>query len=121
MSIINVLNVALNVLGSQDVGFRRYLNTTITDDGIREDTFAPAITVKGAAQQMSSALVQKLKLDSNKQHMKFWLPADVTMVEPPKGNDVIIYNGYNWAIIEQEDWYNYNGWVGVVAVKGDAV
>ena len=121
MGLINILNVAMNVIGSQDVGYQKWIGKEVSADGIEVKTYAPVVTVRGAAQAVTSKVMQQLKLDVNRHYRKFYLPIAVLDLQAPNRADRIVFEGFVWAIIDMNNWYNYNGWVGIVAVREDNI
>lgn len=113
----NLLAMALGVIGSQTVEWRRYTGQTTTAAGLKVDTWADPVPLAGSLQPVDSAVLHNLGLDWTKSYARFYAPADVGQVQRDRTGDKLTWNGRTFQVLDKSDWFGQDGWAGVLCVE----
>ena len=121
MNIGNILNVALNVIGSSKFEFRKYIGNSIDEFGVPSVAYGDWKSYKGCVQpgiissfggkNISEKDYKEMGLDWTKSYITIWIPEnDIKTVYKQDAADQIRYNGKVYNIIQSADWIVENGW-----------
>lgn len=107
---INVLGLALSILGRQTVQYERNTGRTVNAAGRDTATFAAPVPVTGSFQPMPMATVAMLGIDLSKSWATFHAP--VLTIEPTRGTsgDQLTFGGRRYQAQEVVNWYVQDGW-----------
>lgn len=116
---MNLLAVALSLVGRQTVVVRRFVSLGTTAAGNPAPTFATAETVSGSFQPLSAAMVQTMGLDLGRAYATFWSDVAPPLEEVNRGRagDRVIYGGEIYEVHAPINWTASAGWRGVILGK----
>ena len=121
MNIGNILNVALNIIGTSKFEFRKFVGKSVDEFGIPHVEYGPWTAHKGSVQpgivssfggkNISEKDYKEMVLDWTRSHITIWLSGvDVKTVYKQDAADQIRYRGRVYNIIQSADWIEENGW-----------
>lgn len=114
---INLLNLALGVIGSQTVDY--YMDAGRGPDAAGRVTtiFAEPLPVRGSFQPMSATAKAFLGLDINESWAAFYAP--ITVIEPNRdvSGDRLAYFGRLYQVKGKTDWKAQDGWTCLTCVE----
>lgn len=113
----NILSVALGLIPSQAVGWRRFEGVVTNAAGVDVPTWQAPVTIRGSFQPVSATLMQTLGLDMTKNYATFYAAEPMQDVDRDKTGDRLTYNGRVWQIISKTEWYPQDGWDGIMCVE----
>ncbi|WP_058913336.1 phage collar protein [Entomohabitans teleogrylli] len=110
---INLLNVALGVIGSQPVEYYRDTGVSVTlENGVVRRKYAAGVTIpKCSVQAVSRDSADRRGLDVNADYVEWFVPRDIVGLGRDKSGDEIEWDGRRWKIIgHYENWAGQDGW-----------
>ncbi len=110
----NVLLPAMNataVLGTnKTVEIYKYSGTVIDEMGRDIAQYEEPISVTGSFQPVSSKMYEQLGLDLSKNYRTLYCPALIEGLAQNEQPDRLVYNGGTYETVENQVWYDTNGW-----------
>ncbi len=121
MNIGNILNVALNIIGTSKFEFRKFVGKSVDEFGIPHVEYGPWTAHRGSVQpgivssfggkNISEKDYKEMGLDWTRSHITVWLSGvDVKTVYKQDAADQIRYRGRVYNLIQSADWIEENGW-----------
>lgn len=115
----NLLDVALSVIGSQEVLYYQYAGRTLNSMGVYVASFVdPAIDVyEGSIQPVNRSVYAERGLDLEKNYVSWFLPfIDAQDLVRDQAGDQFEYNGRRYQMKGKTDWFMQDGWVEMLGV-----
>lgn len=114
----NLLNLALRLIPPVTVQYRIFSGSAVNEFGISVNTYSEPITVKNAhIQPLKAEMYAQYALQDVRNVKVCYIPVNVIGQLDKSTNDIIIYNGRKYNIIDTHEWYNYDGWNKLVIVE----
>ena len=113
----NLLNTALSVIPPVSFSYSRWIGKTTSEIGLEVPQYADPVEVEGHCQPTTNSMYASLGLDLEKNYKSFWIPSNVVSIDEQTNPDKITFGGSNWIVIKTVDWFSYDGWTEVIAVK----
>lgn len=117
----NLLPPAMNataILGcNKKFTFLKYLGTTIDDMGRDVPNFDEAKTFTGSIQPVDNKMYEQLGLDLNLHYKVVYCHLLMQSIAEQLQPDRIMYDGLTYELVQNEDWYETNGWTKALIVE----
>ncbi len=113
----NLLNIALGAVGSQSVVWRAFKSRTQNGRGQWVTTYEDDRPIDGSWQPVDSQTVKDLGLDTTKRYHNLYAPHPVDQVNAGESPDLIVADGRRHEVVGNADWYQQNGWRGILCVE----
>lgn len=116
----NLLKQALQLIPGESYDYLQYLSEEINTMGISVPVYAEAVTItpdNGIVQSVENSLYQQLGLDLEKNYKIFYGAIDFKSNEKQEHPDRFIYKGAIYETVRNTNWFEYDGWSGVLAVE----
>ncbi|UNY40215.1 hypothetical protein KLEP174_gp12 [Pseudomonas phage vB_PcuM_ KLEP17-4] len=113
----NLLNAALTLIPSVGVMWSRTTGRTRNAVGQWVTQYAEPVALQVSFQPLEKAKYEALGLDLNKHYWVLYGSNPITAVERDTAGDLIDYNGRRCQAEDNIDWFDYNGWKGVIFVE----
>lgn len=110
---INLLNVALGVIGSQPVTYYRDTGEpeTLPNGVVRPKYSAGEPVPKCSVQAVSRDTVDRRGLDVSSDYVEWFVPRAVVGLERDKSGDEIEWDNRRWKVVgKYENWAAQDGW-----------
>lgn len=109
--------MAVSVVGKQSFTYLKFLSRSENGIGLDVPIYAAPITISGQIQAVPRNLFQQYGLDFQKTYLTFFVSKDILDIERDVSGDQIIFNSNTYQCLSETDWFNINGWKGVLTVK----
>jgi hypothetical protein len=113
----NLLNMAMTLIGSQQFTWNKFLSTSLNSIGQDVSIYSPPICVYGQVQAVPRELFDKFGLLFQKKYLIFYISKDIMEIDRNISGDQIVFNGKTYKCLYETDWFQINGWSGVIAVQ----
>lgn len=113
----NLYNMARCLIPSDDLEIIRFLGNTTNDVGQEIPSYSEPTKIDGTFQAVDSKLYEQLGLDLNNHYRVLYTNEDLTEIDKGTSSDRILFNGETYQVLDKNDWFNYNGWIGVLCVR----
>ena len=116
----NLLKKALKLIPGESYQYLKYQGEEVNSFGISIPSYAEAVTItpqNGIVQSPENSLYQQLGLSLDKNYKIFYGAVSILGNEAQPQPDRFIYNGLTFETVRNADWFNYDGWCGVLAVE----
>jgi len=120
---IDILSLALGVIGSQEVVYYKYLDKT-TSATLRDvPVYADGVVIStGSLQPVPRSKYEFMGLDFNRSYVNWFVPVEVLgLVIQDIGRDVspdqLEWNGSKYQVISLTPWDGQDGWVEALCQK----
>jgi len=113
----NLLNKALKLIPPESFEYEQYTGQTTNSMGINVPTYALPVTVKGSVQSPENSLYEQMGLSLEKNYKIFYSSLDIKGNELQPQPDRFYYDGKTYETVKNSNWFNYDGWSGVLAVE----
>lgn len=116
----NLLKKALNIIPGESYKYLKFEREEVNDFGISVPVYAEPVTItpaNGMVQSPENSLYQQLGLDLDKNYKIFYGAVSIKGNEDQPQPDQFIYDGKTFETVRNADWFNYDGWCGVLAVE----
>lgn len=113
----NLLKKALKLIPKESFIYYRFIEDSINDFGIKTPLYQDPIIVKGSVQSPENSLYQQLGLSFEKNYKIFYGDIKIQGNEAQSQPDKILYDNKTFDVIKNTNWYNYDGWCGVLTVE----
>lgn len=108
---INLLNVAMGMLGSQSVEYAQYMGTTTLENGVKIESYADPITIDDCSvQPIPKSNYRENGLNFSREYVTWWVSRDVLGLDRDFGGDKITWNGKTWIVDSDVSWFEQDGW-----------
>lgn len=116
----NLLKKALKLIPGESYQFLKYQGEEVNDFGISVPAYATPVTItpkSGMVQSPENSIYQQLGLSLDKNYKIFYASTSILGNEAQPQPDRFIYDGKVFETVRNTDWFNYDGWCGVLAVE----
>lgn len=113
---INLMNVALTVIGSKRVVWRAFLSRSQNSLGNWINAYKRDTWLSGSWQSVPADRVKELGYDTSKTYKKFYVSAPVDGVNRGTSPDLLIADGRKYEVVSTDDWIVQDGWVAILCV-----
>lgn len=113
---MNLLNMCLTVIQQQTITYYQYSGRTINVIGQNVTTYAAPVEIVGSWQSVPRKLYLTYGLDLQKDYFTFYTSNNVLDVTRDISGDQISFKGRRFQVESANDWYQLDGWKGVLCV-----
>lgn len=113
---INLLNMALTVIQQQTVDYYQYNARTLNAVGQYVTTYKTMVKIVGSWQPVPKHLYPIYNLDLQKSYFTFYTSNNVLDITRDVSGDQIVYKGRRYQVESNNDWYQEDGWKGMLCV-----
>lgn len=114
----NLLKRALKLIPKENYLYYQYLGEETNAFGIKIPTYADPVPINyGSVQSPENSLYQQLGLDLDKNYKIFYGAMEFKGNELQPQPDRFLYDGKIFETVKNTNWFNYDGWCGVLAVE----
>lgn len=116
----NLLKLALKVIPGESYQYLKYTGEQVNALGIKVPSFADAQVITpdiGIVQSPENSVYQQLGLSLDKNYKIFYGAVNIEGNETQPQPDRFIYQGRTYEAIRNTNWFDYDGWCGVLAVE----
>jgi hypothetical protein len=113
----NLLGIALSVLPKTTVQWSAFDSMGVDDRGRPAPTYLDAVPLTGSWQAVDAVRMAQLGLDTTKQYRAFYISKPVDGVSRGTSPDKIEFQGDQWDVLPNADWYAMNGWRSILCVR----
>lgn len=113
----NLLGLALAALGGQTVEWHRFKDRTQNSRGQWITEYHEPADIFGSWQPVDAQAVKELGLDTTKRYHNLYTSHPVDNVNRGQAPDLIIVNDRRHEVVGNTDWYQQNGWRGLLCVE----
>ncbi len=118
---INLLGLALSVIGQQTVTVYKFLNRATNAAGLDVPAYAAGVAVQGSVQPIPQRNYEALGLDMLQTYVMFYTPYALIAVARDGSGDRFVYGGLHYLCESKTDWRQQDGWNAVIAVNVPAL
>jgi hypothetical protein len=116
--VFNLLTSALKIIPPVQIEYQLYIGSELNSFGREINTYSEAIVIKKAhIQPLKAEMYADYGLQVSQNVKICYIPANVVGTLDKSSNDIIIYNGKKFNIINTHDWFNYNGWNKLIIIE----
>jgi hypothetical protein len=115
---IDVLSIAMSVLGSTPVNYFQFLSSAPNSGAILVTTYAaPVLYTQGSVQPVDRSKYEQFGLDLEKSYI-VWYIMNLPAVDIGRdvSGDVIEAQGRRYQLVGGNNWYNIDGWMSLIGV-----
>jgi E217 collar protein gp28 len=112
----NLLKTAMRAIATQPVDYYQFTGRTLNDIGMEVPTYADPVSIDGSFQPVNRNLYEQYGLDFNKYYANFYTLSDLLDVTRDVSGDQIVFNGKRYQCEANNDWFQIDGWKGVLVV-----
>jgi hypothetical protein len=112
----NILKIALTAIAYQTVSYYAFVSRMTNEIGNDITVYATPVNVVGSLQPVSRALYQTYGLDLSKDYYTFYSSTPFVDVGREVSGDQIIFNSKTLQCESEVNWFDLDGWVGVLCV-----
>ena len=114
---INLLNIALGAIQPQQITWFKFLGNTENELGQDIPSYDAPVTITGSFQPVDARTIEQLGLDVAKQYRNWYSSSNMQMVKRESSPDYGIHDGRKYEVAGmQADWWNQDGWKGIIFV-----
>ena len=113
----NLLKKALKLIPPESYLYYQYQGESVNEIGIRVPTYADPITITGSVQSPENSMYNQLGLSLDKNYKIFYGAISINGNETQNQPDRFLYDGRLFETVKNTNWFNYDGWSGVLAVE----
>ena len=113
----NLLKKALKLIPPESYLYYQYQGESINEIGISVPIYADPITIVGSVQSPENSMYNQLGLSLDKNYKIFYGAISINGNETQNQPDRFLYDGRIFETVKNTNWFNYDGWSGVLAVE----
>lgn len=113
----NLLKKALKLIPGESYQYLKYIDEEVNEMGIAVAQHAEPQIITGSVQSPENSLYEQMGLNLDRNYKIFYGAVDIKGNEAQPQPDKFIYNGKTYETVKNSDWFNYDGWCGVLAVE----
>ena len=114
----NLFNIAISAIGaSKNIQYLRFLGNTINDVGMQVPSYDEAITLKGSFQPLDKALYEQNGIEIHQEAFVLYTNTNLSMISEGTSSDRLFVDDEEYQVRDKNNWFRYNGWIGVTCVK----
>jgi len=114
---MSLLDLALSIQASQTVSYYKFTGQTTDDIGRDVPSYDDAVTLVGSFQPISQELYAQNGFALNKKYFVFYTSNDLNVVDRDSSGDKIVYDNDTYQVLDKNDWFAYDGFIGVTCVR----
>lgn len=114
---INTLSQAQRVIRKQSYYIRRSTGTKINEAGYKVTTFSELEKRYGSVQRVVTTQYKSIGLDLSKEYIQVYDVKYIQTLDRNNNADEIIWNGFIYHPIPNQEWFHITEWNSVLAVK----
>ena len=114
---MNLLNMALTVIQRQTVQYYQYSGRSLNAVGQDVTTYLSPVDIVGSWQPVPRNLYMVYGLDLQKDYYTFYTSNNVLDVTRDVSGDQVAFKGRRYQVESENDWYQLDGWTGVLCVN----
>lgn len=109
---------ATDILGcNRDFLYYKYLSNSINEIGLEVPVYDEPISYTGSVQAVSNKMYEQMGLDLDKNYKIVYCPQLVKTLAEQDQPDRIFYNGGWYDVVENQNWYETNGFTKFIMVE----
>lgn len=112
----NILNMALTVIAKQQITYYQFVSRTPNIIGQDVTTYAAPVTLVGSWQPVPRKLYITYGLDLQKDYFTFYTSNNLLDITRDVSGDQISFMGRRYQVESDNDWFQLDGWKGVLCV-----
>lgn len=112
----NILNMALQIIAKQTVQYYAFVSRALNAVGQDIATYAAVQNIVGSWQPVPREVYVLYGLDLQKDYFTFYTSNNVLDVTRDVSGDQIAYRGRRYQVESNNDWYQLDGWKGILCV-----
>jgi hypothetical protein len=113
----HILKMAMSVVGTQCVQYRRFTGRTVNSYGDDVSSYGNWTSVKGQFQSVDRKAYMLLGLQMNKNYATFYSEAEVQDLQRDQSGDQFMYGNHTYEVMSNNDWKCPQGFVGSMGVQ----
>ena len=113
----NLLNMALSLIPKQNFAYYANTGRTTQANGQYLAAYASPLSLSGSVQPVPKTLYEMYGLDFAKNYFTFFVSQSVMDIARNYSGDAFVYNGVHYQCVQKTDWFQYNGWVAILAIQ----
>lgn len=113
----NILNMALTIIAKQTVIYYKYLSRSVNAVGQNVTLYDLPMNVVGSWQPVPRNLYMVYGLDLQKEYFTFYTSNDLLDIQRDVSGDQLVFGGQRYQVESNNDWYQLDGWKGVLCVR----
>ena len=108
---VNLLHMAMGILGNQSVEYIRYEGAQTLANGIKTEVYSDPVTVEeGSVQPIPKSNYRENGLNFSREYVTWWVSMDVLGLDRDFSGDLIVWNNKKWKVDSDISWYEQDGW-----------
>ena len=112
----NILNMALQIISKQTVQYYQFLSRSLNAVGQDVAIYANVVNLVGSWQPVPRQLYDQYGLDLQKDYFVFYTSNNVLDITRDISGDQLGYSGRRYQVESNTDWYQLDGWKGILCV-----
>jgi hypothetical protein len=112
----NLLNMALTIIAKQTIQYYKFLSRSENSIGQDVTVYDTAVNIVGSWQPVPRNLYQVYGLDLQKDYFTFYTSNDLLDISRDVSGDQVAFNGVRYQCESNTDWYQLDGWKGILCV-----
>ena len=112
----NLLNMALTVIAKQTIQYYQYSSRSLNVIGQDVTLYLDVVNIVGSWQPVPRNLYMSYGLDLQKEYFTFYTSNNVLDIERDVSGDQVAFLGKLYQCQSNIDWYNLDGWKGILCV-----
>lgn len=113
----NLLQKALKMIPPVTFQYEKFKSEETNALGINVPTYESPVTIRGSVQSPENSLYEQMGLSLEKNYKIFYGSINIKSNETQTQPDRFIYNGKTFETVKNTNWFDYDGWCGVLAVE----
>lgn len=114
---LNILNMALTAIKRQTIIYYQFISRVPNDIGQDVTTYAAPVNISGSFQPVPRELYFENGLDLDKRYYTFYTNSNLLDVNRDVSGDQIEFNGWRFQCLSSNNWFELDGWAGVLCVS----
>lgn len=112
---INLLNVAMGLLGNQATEYLRFIGTETLANGVKIEKYEDAVPVDGGSvQPIPKSVYGERGLNLSREYVTWFVSMDVIGLDRDHSGDLMKWNGRTYKVDSDNSWYGQDGWCELV-------
>lgn len=113
----NLLAQAMTLIRPQVVRYYRDIGRVTSATGRDVTTRAGGVDVPGGSlQAVPLTRYESMGLDYKKKYVTWFVSLNVVGIDRDRSGDQFAYNGRRYDVVGESNWFQQDGWVGVVGI-----
>lgn len=113
---INLLNMALTIIAKQTLAYYQFVSRGLNAVGQDITVYASPINLVGSWQPVPRNLYEVYGLDLQKDYFTFYSSNNILDIQRDISGDQVVFMGKRYQVESSNDWYQLDGWKGMLCV-----